>query len=311
LFSRRQAVAPVVLDLNAAIRTDERMLERLLGEDISLIFAPTEPLGSVKADPGQIEQIVMNLAVNARDAMPEGGMLSIETADVELDREAAELASVKPGPYVMLAVSDTGVGMDEATRAHIFEPFFTTKGPGKGTGLGLAVVYGIVRQFGGGIRVASTPGQGTTFTLYLPQVEAAIREDATAAPAPAVGGTETILVVEDEESVRALATDVLASAGYTVIEARNGEEALQALERHDAPVDLVFTDMVMPGMGGTALAEEIARTRPGLRVLFTSGYDSGSLARGAEPDGVTHFIGKPYTVAGLTRKVREVLDWLW
>ena len=311
-FSRRQDVAPVVLDINVAIRTAQKMLERLIGEDISLIFAPTEPLGGVEADPGQIEQVVMNLVVNARDAMPEGGMLSIETAGVELDQVAAERASVQPGTYVMLAVSDTGVGMDEATREHIFEPFFTTKGLGKGTGLGLAIVYGIVRQSHGGIRVASIPGQGTTFTIYLPQAEAPVPQDGAPQPAPAVvGGTETILVVEDEDSVRALATDLLESAGYTVLQARDGEEALQVLERHGEQVRLVFSDMVMPGMSGLALAEEIAKTRPALRVLFTSGYDSGSIARGGVPHGATHFIAKPYTVAGLSRKVREVLDWLW
>jgi PAS domain S-box-containing protein len=312
-FSRRQTVAPVVLDLNAAVRAIQKMLERLIGEDITLISAPTEPLGRVRADPGQVEQIVMNLAINARDAMPEGGMLSIETANVGLDREAAERASVKPGSYVMLAISDTGMGMDEVTREHIFEPFFTTKGVGKGTGLGLAIVYGIVQQFGGGIQVTSAVGQGSTFTIYLPRVEAAVGEEAATPPAPAeeVGGTETILVVEDDESLRTMAADVLASAGYTVLKARHGEEALQMLARHGEPVHLVFTDMVMPGMGGLELAKEIGKTHPQIRVLFTSGFASDPTAGRVAPEELTHFICKPYSVGQLARKVREVLDWLW
>jgi len=312
-FSRRQTVAPVVLDLNAAIRAVQKMLERLIGEDITLVFAPTEPLGRVRADPGQFEQVVMNLVINARDAMPAGGMLGIETANAELDREAAERVSAKPGSYVMLAISDIGMGMDEVTREHIFEPFFTTKGSSKGTGLGLAIVYGIVQQSGGGIQVTSTVGQGTTFSIYLPRVETPVGEEAATPPAPAeeVGGTETILVVEDDESLRTMAADVLASAGYTVLKARHGEEALQLLARHGEPVHLVFTDMVMPGMGGLELAKEIGKTHPQIKVLFTSGFASDPTAGRVAPEELTHFICKPYSVGQLARKVREVLDWLW
>jgi signal transduction histidine kinase/CheY-like chemotaxis protein len=309
-FSRKQVLKPQVLDLNKIVGGMEEMLRRLLGEDIDLAVVLAVGLGKVMADPGQIEQVVMNLAVNARDAMPDGGKLTIETAYVELDDAySSQHVGMKPGPYVMLSVSDTGCGMDERTRARLFEPFFTTKQTGKGTGLGLATVYGIVKQSGGDIWVYSEPGHGTTFKVYLPHELSAKEtgERASQLTTDAVG-TETILVVEDEDAVRNLAKRILERAGYTVLTAANGGEALVICGKQQGSVGLVLTDVVMPGMNGKELADRLARLYPNLRVLYMSGYtDDAIVHRGVLAPG-THFIGKPFNAADLTRMVREVLD---
>ncbi len=308
-FSRKQVMKPDVLNLSSLVADLRDMLQRLIGENIALVVVPAKDGGRVIADHGQIEQVVMNLAVNARDAMPNGGTLTIETRDVALDEAyAADHQSVRPGPHVMLAISDTGDGMDEATRVQVFEPFFTTKGQGKGTGLGLSMVYGIVKQSGGSIGVSSVLGKGTTFTIYLPRGEAVAHKDQPASIVTSVHGTETILIVEDEEAVCRLASRILHGAGYTVLTASNGGEALALLERHDRPVHLMLTDMVMPGMSGRNLATQLKDIHPRTKVLYTSGYTDDAILHHALFSKATHFIGKPYTTAELTRKVREVLD---
>jgi PAS domain S-box-containing protein len=308
-FSRKQILKPDVLNLNALMKGMQGMLQRLIGEDISLVFVPAEGLGNVRADPGQMEQVVMNIVVNARDAMRDGGTLSIETRDVEIDELfSVERSPVRPGSYVMLTITDTGIGMDEATRRRIFEPFFTTKEPGTGTGLGLSTVHGIVEQSGGTIWVYSEPGVGTTFKIYLPRLEKATPMDPAVRPTKPLTGTETILIVEDEDSVRKLSTRILQAAGYTVLGAANGGEALLLLERHGALVHLMLTDVVMPTMSGRELATRLAKIRPEMKVLYTSGYtDDDVLRRGVLDEG-THFISKPYSLSELSRKVREVLD---
>jgi PAS domain S-box-containing protein len=310
-FSRQQMLQPRVLNLNAVVTGIEKMLRRLLGEDIELVTALASDLSTVKADPGQLEQIIMNLAVNARDAMPQGGRLILETANADLDDEyAREHPSVLPGRYVMLAVSDTGIGMDEETRSRVFEPFFTTKDPGKGTGLGLATVFGIVKQSGGNICVYSEPGHGTTFKVYLPQA-AAVPVEAiglSQSPETVVGGSESILLVEDEDSLRELARESLEAAGYTVLEARHGAEALVVSEQHPGPIHLLVTDVIMPHMNGRELTDRMVRVRPDLRVLYMSGY-TGEVIR--EQDLVrpgTAFLPKPFSPDALVRKAREVLD---
>lgn len=309
-FSRKQALQPKVMDLNAHITGLEKMLRRLIGEDVELAATLADDLGPVRADPGQIDQIVMNLAVNARDAMPEGGKLTIETANVELDEDYAKgHVGVAPGPHVMLAVSDTGCGMDAETRSQIFEPFFTTKETGKGTGLGLSTVYGIVKQSGGSIWVYSEPGEGTTFKIYVPRVEEAVEAVGRQEPTEAqVGGSETILVVEDEEVLRRLVCRILRLAGYTVLEAANGGEALMLCEQHDGAIHLLVTDVVMPKIGGRKLAERVAPLRPKMKLAYMSGYTDDAVVRNGQlPPGVP-FIQKPFTASNLTRTVREVLD---
>ncbi|MGH9893617.1 MAG: ATP-binding protein, partial [bacterium] len=271
-FSRKQILQPQVMSLNTTVAEMERMLRRLIGDDIDLVVTATQDLGNVKADPGQMEQVIANLAVNARDAMPLGGKLTIDTRNVEIDEEYSRQhgMAAQPGPYVMLEMSDTGVGMDEATRARMFEPFFTTKGPGKGTGLGLSTVYGIVKQSDGFISANSEVGRGTSFRIYLPQVAEVAgdrRRRPTAAPPP---GTETILIVEDVSGLCSLIKRMLESAGYKVLTAASGEEALLVLERYDEPVHLMITDVVMPGMSGRSLAERLDRSRPGVKVLYMS-----------------------------------------
>jgi len=308
-FSRKQVLQSKVIDLNVIVSDMGAMLRRLIGEDIGLVTVVTEGLGSVKADPGQIEQVLVNLAVNARDAMLEGGRLTIETANVELDEAyAQDHAGFRPGRYVMLAVTDTGRGMDAEVQEHMFEPFFTTKEPGKGTGLGLATVYGIVTQSGGYIWVYSEPGHGTTFKIYLPRVD----ESSPAAHAEQVArvpkGTETILVVEDEEALREITREILTGQGYTVIEAPSGAAALKLAEQHTGPIHLLLTDVVMPGMSGRELAQNLAARQPAMKLLFMSGYTDDAIVRHGVLEEGTAFIQKPFTLASLTTRVRDVLD---
>ncbi len=309
-FSRRQVLEPRVLDLNAVIAGMERMLRRVIGEDIELITAPQPDLWRAKADPGQIEQAILNLVVNARDAMPRGGRLTLETANVELDEKfAGRYATVEPGPHVMLAVSDTGIGMDQELQARLFEPFFTTKEHGKGTGLGLSTTYGIVKQSGGSIWVYSEPGHGTTFKIYLPRCEEPLEELPPAAPArEAAPGTETILLVEDEPEVRRLVEKLLRLKGYRVLSAGSPADAVATAKRHDDAIHLLLTDVIMPGMNGRELARLLAAGRPAMRVLYMSGYaDAAMNQHGILPPG-TAFLSKPFTPELLARKIREVLD---
>jgi CheY-like chemotaxis protein len=286
------------------------MLRRLLGEDIELHTRCDPGTGHVWADPSQLDQVVLNLAVNARDAMPDGGRLIIETSNAELDDDFVRAhPGARPGRYVRLQVTDTGVGMDAAVRAHLFEPFFTTKGVGRGTGLGLATVYGIVKQSGGFIWVDSAPAQGARFTIDLPWVDAPTAAiDGAGLSARLPKGTETILVVEDEKAVRRLAREVLASRGYTVLEASHGEEALRVVAKHVGPIDLMVTDVVMPRMNGRELVDRLIPIRPGMKVVYMSGYtDDAVVARGVETAGLT-FLQKPFTLDVLARTVRAVLD---
>jgi len=311
-FSRKQVLQPVVLDLNQIAAGVEKMLRRILGEDIDYVQVLAPDLGKVRADPGQIEQVLMNLVVNARDAMPDGGKLTIETSNVDLDEEyAARHVAVKAGSYVRFAVSDTGCGMDAATQARIFEPFFTTKEQGKGTGLGLSTVYGIVKQSGGNIWVDSEPGHGTTFKIYLPR-EISAKLTATASKLAAVPtpltGTETILVVEDEEAIRDIAKRILREAGYTVLTAASPDDALMACKTRPGKIDLLLTDVVMPQMGGRVLAETLVVARPWIKVLYMSGYTDDAIVHHGTLNPGTHFIAKPFSAANLARKVREVLD---
>jgi len=308
-FSRQQVLQPVVIDLNEIITDTITFLRRLIGEDIQLITSLNPKCGHVKADPGQFSQIVMNLAINSRDAMLQGGKLTIETANVFLDPEySRQHLYVLPGAYVMLAVIDTGTGMSDETLQHIFEPFFTTKEIGKGTGLGLSTVYGIVKQSGGSIEVHSEPGVGTTFKIYLPRVVEEIDEMATTDTSSEIlEGTETILLVEDEEMVRNLSREILEECGYTVIEAENGAEAL-AKCAPDCQIDLLMTDVVMPVMGGRELAEKLNVKMPSLQVLYTSGYTSDAVVRHGVIEANTNFIQKPFSPRMLANKVRQILD---
>jgi PAS domain S-box-containing protein len=310
-FSRRQVLQPRMLDLNTEVITGlEKMLRRLIGEDIELVTKLDERLGLVNADPGQLEQVLMNLAVNARDAMPDGGRLVIETANVDLSvNHTGDHIGVTPGRYVVLAVSDTGCGTSGETIARMFEPFFTTKEKGKGSGLGLAAVYGVVKQSGGDIRVHSAAGEGTTFRVYLPRVEYETEVALpTSLPKRRVAGTETILLVEDDERLCVLSRRILESRGYTVLEARNGQEALVLCDQHEGRIDLVATDVVMPGIHGGMLVERLAVKRPALRVLFMSGYTDDDLLRRGIVDPRMAFLPKPFTPEILASKVREVLD---
>jgi PAS domain S-box-containing protein len=309
-FSRKQVWTPRVIDLNESVLQLDKMLRRLIGEDIELVTAPDPTAGPVKADPSQIEQVILNLAVNARDAMPQGGKLILETRNVELDEaEAARLGGIVPGSHVMLSVTDTGCGMDAEVQAHIFEPFFTTKEPGRGTGLGLATVYGIVQQSGGQVDVESAPGRGTRFRIYLPRVEGGERSpEDEAAPARLLDGTETILLVEDEQVVRELVRYILQTHGYLVLEASSAGEALLLCERHPGPIQLLVTDVVMPWMSGREMAERLTALRPELRVLYMSGYLDDAVVRHGVSYGDTAFLQKPFTPDALARKAREVLE---
>ena len=287
-----------------------KMLQRLIGEDIDLLMGLAADLGKVKADPNQIEQILLNLSINARDAMPKGGRLTIETSNVDLSEEFShDHVSVPPGQYVMLAVSDNGCGMDAETQAHIFEPFFTTKEVGKGTGLGLATVYGIVKQSEGTIWQYSEVGRGTAFKIYLPRAEAPVKEvEVEADDRESLQGTETVLLVEDEEVVREMATEILRDAGYHVLEAKHGPEALILGRRHSGAIHLMLTDVVMPQMSGRDLAEQLTPLRRDMKVLYMSGYTDDAIVHHGVLEEGTAFIGKPFTPDALTRKVREVLD---
>jgi two-component system cell cycle sensor histidine kinase/response regulator CckA len=309
-FSRKQSLDPKILSLNTAVTSLESLLRRLIGEDIQLVSKLDPTNGRLRADQAQLEQVLVNLVVNARDAMPKGGTLTIETAQVELTRSPVyHLTPLPPGPYVRLAVSDTGCGMDRMTQSHIFEPFFTTKGEGKGSGLGLSTVFGIVTQSGGAIDVTSRVGHGTRFDLYFPSIES---DTLTTAPTQPLGqpqrGTETILLVEDEPSVRTLVRDELRKLGYRVVEAKNGVEACLLATQQAASLQLLLTDVVMPGMGGRELAQHLSVIKPDLRTLFISGYmdDVGIMA--GQEDGTSSFLQKPFTPEVLGRAVRNLLD---
>jgi CheY-like chemotaxis protein/two-component sensor histidine kinase len=309
-FSRRQVMEMRVLDLNTLLRDMDKMLRRIIGEDIELLTLLSDDLGSVKTDQGQIEQVVINLAVNAKDAMPSGGKLTIETTNVELDETYARRHLVgKAGRYMVLSVSDTGVGMTPEISERVFEPFFTTKEKGKGTGLGLSTVYGIVKQSGGNIWVYSEPGKGTTFRIYLPRVdepleeykEKVVKEELTC-------GSETIIVVEDEEVVRKLVVQILKRQGYKVLEGGRPSEALHICNKYDSPINLLVTDVVMPEMSGRELAEHLKSIRPGVKVLYISGYTENAIVHHGVLEKGVNYIQKPFMMDVLTQKVREVLD---
>ncbi len=308
MFSRQQVLEPKVLVVNEVIARMEKMFQRILGADIDLVFLPASSLGRVKVDPSSLEQVIMNLVVNARDAMPRGGKLTLETGDVMLDEEYASAhLGTTPGAYVMLAVTDTGRGIDKATQERIFEPFFTTKEKGKGTGLGLSTVFGIVKQSGGSIWLYSEPGKGTTFKVFLPSVdEPTTLVHAFSSPLN-LHGHETILLVEDDDQVRTVTSGILQRNGYQVIEARNAGEALLQSEKQ-GPIDLILTDVVMPQMSGPELAKRLSLQRPGMKVLCMSGYTDDSIVRHGVLEATMSFLQKPITMSSLTAKVREVLD---
>jgi PAS domain S-box-containing protein len=309
-FGRKQMLAPKVLDLNEVVDENLKLLTRLIGENIELVMNPGRELGLVKADPGQMEQVIMNLAVNARDAMPQGGKLTIETANVTIDMRSNRTAPAEPGDYVMLAVSDTGSGMDAETQSHIFEPFFTTKGT-KGTGLGLSTVYGIVKQSGGYIWVSSEPNRGTAFRIYLPRVSEAGEEAALEAPVTwteVPRGHETILLAEDETTVRALTRQYLETLGYRVFEAPDAAAALEISNAHDGPIHLLLTDVIMPGMNGRQLAQKIVSARPEIRVLYMSGYSENVVGHDGTLEAGINLLQKPFALPTLRTKIRQVLD---
>ena len=308
-FSRKQVLQPRVLDMNDVVGGMIKMFSRVIGENIEMAFVPGANLGRTKADPGQIEQVLLNLVVNARDAMPDGGRLTIETANVELDQAyAAGHVGVEPGPYIMLTVTDTGCGMDAETQSRIFEPFFTTKEAGKGTGLGLATVYGIVKQSGGYIWVYSEVGCGSTFKIYLPQVAEEVEAPVvTSETGGSLAGTETILFVEDEQSVRELVRDYLRGEGYSVLDAGDGIEALQVAAAHNGPIHILVTDVVMPRLSGRDLAARLSAERRNLKILFISGYTDDTVVRHGVLDGGVAFLQKPFNLKALAEKIREVL----
>jgi CheY-like chemotaxis protein len=307
-FSRQQVLEPKVVSLNDLVADTQRMLMRTIGEDITIRVSLGEHLSAVRADPGQVQQILLNLSVNARDAMPAGGTLTFRTANVTLAEPTPMSHSVAdPGPYVVVTVSDDGTGMDAPTLAQIFEPFFTTKPKGRGTGLGLSTVFGIAEQSGGHVRVASTPGHGTTFEVFLPAVSERPHPVEEPSETPLSGGSETILLAEDDQELRTLTARVLTAQGYRVLQAANGVEALRVADQYHGAVDLLTTDMVMPSMGGHALAQELSARRPGLKVLFVSGYTEDAVGRGELGPGDA-FLQKPVDPKVLARKVRQLLD---
>jgi two-component system cell cycle sensor histidine kinase/response regulator CckA len=308
-FSRMQVLQPRVINLNKIVEDMGKLIPRLLGEDVDLVVRTANDLGAIRADASQMEQVIMNLAVNARDAMPSGGRLLIETSNAELDRSYANARPVvTPGQYILLAVSDTGTGMDQETQARIFEPFFTTKEQGKGTGLGLSTVYGVVKQSGGFVWVYSELGKGTSFKIYLPRVDQPIdATGATVSYAEAPRGTETVLLAEDEADVRELAREFLVAAGYTVIEARNGQEALKLAAERAEEIDLLVSDLVMPGMTGQQLAALLQQQDSSLRVIFMSGYSEHAAAEAAQAGSSVRILTKPFNRMALLRTIREVL----
>jgi len=323
-FSRKQVLRPKVLDLNAVLADVAKMLHRLIGENIEVKVVPAPSLGRVKADPGQMEQVILNLAVNSRDAMPQGGTLTIETSDVEMDEDDSRChEGAPPGKYVRLTVSDTGDGMDTETRAHMFEPFFTTKAPGKGTGLGLATVYGVVKQSDGWIWVDSEPGRGTTFKIHLPRVEESRTEESEAEEspshaqpasttkpdaAPAPKGSETVLVVEDQDGIRDIVGESLRRNGYKVIVAADGDEALKMAGTYGDAIHLLVTDLVMPNIGGRELAQRLTQLRPQMKVLYMSGYSEHAALNAEAIDPPADVLQKPFSLDSLARNVRRVLD---
>jgi signal transduction histidine kinase/CheY-like chemotaxis protein len=308
-FSRKQVLQPKVLDFNAVVAGMDGMLRRLIGEDIDLVTVLMPGLWNVEVDPGQVEQVIMNLVVNSRDAMPQGGKVTIETSNEELDdRYVRRHAVVKPGEYVRLSISDTGLGMDEVTKSRLFEPFYTTKEKGKGTGLGLSTVYGIVKQSGGYIWVYSETGKGATFKVYFPRFCGATSETRReGASGSAFYGKETVLVVEDEEVVRALVRSILEGNGYTVLTASNGVEAQKIGRSHKTPIHLIVTDVVMPKMGGREAAELLAPHLPGVKVLYMSGYTNEAIVHHGVLESGISFLEKPFTPDALLRKVRQLL----
>jgi PAS domain S-box-containing protein len=310
IFSRRQIIQPKIINLNSVVSDVEKMLQRLIGEDIELVTMLDKESGNIKADPSQIDQVIMNLAVNARDAMPKGGKLIIETKKVYLDKDYAKRhLSVKPGAYIMLAISDTGVGMDAETKSKIFEPFFTTKERGKGTGLGLSTVYGIVKQSGGNIWVYSEPGKGTTFKIYLARIEEETDKEVKAKSSPeSLKGSETILLVEDDHGVRKLARDILTNYGYHVLDAENGDRAISICNQYKKAINLMITDVVMPKMSGRELEKKITPLYPEIKVLFVSGYTDNAIVHHGVLDSDVAFLAKPFGTDSLVHKVREVLD---
>jgi len=308
-FSRMQLLQPKVIDLNFVVGEMGRLLPRLIGEDIDLTIQLSADLGRVKADQTQIEQVIMNLAVNARDAMPDGGKLQIETSNVELDEAYARRhPPLTPGSFVLLAVTDSGIGMDAETQAHIFEPFFTTKEKGKGTGLGLATVYGVVKQSGGFVWVYSEKNRGTTFKIYLPRIAEPVEASRGAdAGGETPMGRETILLAEDEDAVRDIAREFLQLSGYTVLEASDGASALALAEKHDGPIQLLVTDMIMPGMSGRELAQRLVEKRPELKIVFMSGYTEYTTFRQGTILENEILLTKPFTRVTLARTVRDTL----
>jgi two-component system cell cycle sensor histidine kinase/response regulator CckA len=308
-FSRRQVLQPKVLDLNKLVGSLGTMLQRLIGEDVDLRLVLPPELGRVSADPGQIEQVLMNLVVNARDAMPKGGVLTIETANVQLDPSyAGRHISVKPGAYILLAVSDNGAGMDEATQARLFEPFFTTKGSGKGTGLGLSTVFGIVKQSGGSVEVYSEPGRGTSVKVYLPRIDQPVVVETETSKKKLQRGSETILLVEDDEMVRTLVRETLLREGYKILDAPGPLEARKISEQYKSAIQLMITDVVMPKVSGRELAEQLVRRRPDMKVLYMSGYTDNAVLNSGILEKEVAFLQKPFTPGALTEKVRDVLE---
>jgi signal transduction histidine kinase/CheY-like chemotaxis protein len=308
-FSRRQVLQPKVLDLNKLVTSLATMLQRLIGEDIDLRLVLPSELGRVNADPGQVEQVLMNLVVNARDAMPQGGVLTVETKNIVLDDSyVGRHISAKPGQYILLAVSDTGAGMDQATQARLFEPFFTTKGTGKGTGLGLSTVFGIVKQSGGSVEVYSEPGRGTSVKVYLPRIDQPVSLDTEAEQLRVQRGSETILLVEDDEMVRTLVRETLQREGYRILDAPGPIDAKRIADQHKGVIQLMITDVVMPKISGRDLADQLLKRRPDMKVLYMSGYTDNAVLNNGILSKEVAFLQKPFTPATLTHKVREVLE---